>query len=1110
MKQHFISLIFSIASVYALHAQPVNLSNRFQQVQFHPECGGWYFLSEQKNGETLYGLADKNGNVIASEARKYKLHKGCIELYLLDNQKKALHDQWVQDMKQYEIDMTKYKSVNAKYEAEVKAYNAKVEAAKAEATNRYNAERARVERQAKAQAEAEQRKRAAQTQNGGWLGVLAAGLGAVSDGLSVANAVNAVKFEPFFDQVKAERDLVVGPSKPYNPMPSKPKEPESGFYWATYALRQPNNYSWIDFAKIKDGDGFADVKSIDGKWGLVDASIAEVIPCQNNETVFSEWVNDSECMVKTNAGYGILSKKKSWIIPAQYSSLKKLSNKGYIAKKQDKIGVIDRSGKTKIPFVNSEIKNQDGLIYCKKDGFWGVYTQSSEELYPCQFQNIELAKLNDKSYLLNQIKGQWGVINFYSGKTILPNQYAKIEKLSIDSPTKKDLFKVTKNGKIGVIDDNGAVILPAKFDFLKGNEGLFIVKSGNHEGLYNINGIEILPDDKYTKFTFDVILINGTKIPVFYVYNDNKLGVCNTFGKELIAPNNYTELKWNEELKAFVAKNTSGLYGIIALNGEEIIPFCATRELNYSNRHPNVVTYGTYNGAIAFNGLEVANFKKYNSKNSDRIKDRFSKMDKKKKLALSKIANEKKEIINNSLVNCINVMQQEATRRNTFSFYAQNYVERIINDWQQRGEFEKLDDWKLRVSEKTRSQKIYELTAEAQNSYISLHQSQLPEDTPSIIGTYDPDNETYLIKTKYSDSEILVHVPSKDAQEFKANFDKLKRDPTFFVENDRLALSEYHFMMPNGTKYSYNNQASLTHTIANVEYNFNPVEIDGKAANKNYKGGKQTISTKNLSFGTSDIDVGIPKKSEICNNTFAVIIANENYQREEAVDFAFNDGNTFRQYCVNALGIPENNVHFRSDATLNDMRFEINWVKQMADAYDGKAKFIIYYAGHGMPDTRSKDAYLLPVDGYSSDVTSGYRLSDIYDTLGELPSENVIAFVDACFSGSQRDGHSISKGDRGVAITPDIKAPRGNLIVFSATSGNETAHAYNDKKHGMFTYYVLKKLKEHEGPLLFGDLASYVTSEVKITALREKNLTQTPTVTHSPSISSQWKNIQIK
>ena len=55
----------------------------------------------------------------------------------------------------------------------------------------------------------------------------------------------------------------------------------------------------------------------------------------------------------------------------------------------------------------------------------------------------------------------------------------------------------------------------------------------------------------------------------------------------------------------------------------------------------------------------------------------------------------------------------------------------------------------------------------------------------------------------------------------------------------------------------------------------------------------------------SDIDQNIPQASKKNDYVFAVIIANENYQTESKVDFAHNDGNTFKTYCQNVLGIPE-------------------------------------------------------------------------------------------------------------------------------------------------------------------------------------------------------------
>ncbi|MDE7381221.1 MAG: WG repeat-containing protein, partial [Muribaculaceae bacterium] len=539
-------------------------------------------------------------------------HKGYIELYLLDSQKKAAHDQWLLDMKQYEINLANYKRTKAKHEADVAAYKAKVNAARQEATNRYNAERARVEQAAKAQAQAEQRKRAAQAQNSGWLGALAAGLGAVSDGVNIANAVNSVQFEPFFNKVKAERDLLVEPTAPYNPYPEKPKEPSSGYYWASFSLRQPINYSSIDFEKISDGEGFADVKSVDGKWGLVDATMSEIIPCTNNSKVLNEWFNNAQCKVKTNTGYGILSKDGKWVIPSRYSSIKKLSNKGYIVTSDSKSGILSTTGELKMPLEYQEIQEKEGLLYCKKGDVWGINTLNYEELYPCQFQNVKLIKLNGNSYLLTQLKGQWGALNFNNGKTTLPNQYSHIETVSIGN--NKDCFRVKKNNVIGLNREDGSVILPAKFDNIEVKDKLYHVKSGKNVGLFNSTGIEIIPTDKYTAFNTDNIKIGGNEILIFRVSNNGKNGICNIFGTELI-PCNYTELNWIEDLNAFRAKNDSGKYGILSLAGDVVVPFCTDASISYSKYAPDFLTYGDNYGAINFNGEEFVKFKGYNKKN---------------------------------------------------------------------------------------------------------------------------------------------------------------------------------------------------------------------------------------------------------------------------------------------------------------------------------------------------------------------------------------------------------------------------------------------------------------------------------------------------------------
>ena len=165
----------------------------------------------------------------------------------------------------------------------------------------------------------------------------------------------------------------------------------------------------------------------------------------------------------------------------------------------------------------------------------------------------------------------------------------------------------------------------------------------------------------------------------------------------------------------------------------------------------------------------------------------------------------------------------------------------------------------------------------------------------------------------------------------------------------------------------------------------------------------------------SSVDTKIAVNDAKDENTFVVIISNEDYKHEESVPFAKNDGEVFKIYCQKTLGIPESNISFVPNATLNEMSYELDHLAEVLNAYDGTARAIIYYTGHGMPDEDSKDAYLLPVDGYSQKPTSGMSTKELYARLGSMNSKSIMVFLDACFSGARRDGKMLASS-RGVAL----------------------------------------------------------------------------------------------
>ena len=447
-----------------------------------------------------------------------------------------------------------------------------------------------------------------------------------------------------------------------------------------------------------------------------------------------------------------------------------------------------------------------------------------------------------------------------------------------------------------------------------------------------------------------------------------------------------------------------------------------------------------------------------------------------------------------------------------FSRFAKDYVEKRINKWQVKGEFEKTDDYRRRI-ETQRNAKIKEYTDESREKYILDHR---PVDLKAelALGSYNADAEVFLIShPRFGDFVLPISI--NEAPDFKEHWFQFKADATFIIENDGIAIKSICFTPLKGkSKHPYLSMRANANEYAEAEidFNFEPIEIDVE--------NPQLISTtanspkyqKQTKFAPSksDIDINVPTGEKTSNtNTFAVIIANENYRRVSKVDYAHNDGDIMKRYLIETLGVPEQQIHYVKDATLNDMRGEIEWMKEIGGAFNGDASFILYYAGHGIPDESTSNGYLLPVDGYGSLASSGMAMSELNEKIGSIPSKLSLIILDACFSGAMRDGKMLASA-RGVTIKvrPDA-INKGNIVVLTASQNDETASKSDEFGHGLFTYYLLKRIQETKGNVTLGELADYTIDQVKKYSVIHTRKPQTPTILTSPMIRENWSNIMI-
>ena len=273
------------------------------------------------------------------------------------------------------------------------------------------------------------------------------------------------------------------------------------------------------------------------------------------------------------------------------------------------------------------------------------------------------------------------------------------------------------------------------------------------------------------------------------------------------------------------------------------------------------------------------------------------------------------------------------------------------------------------------------------------------------------------------------------------------------------------------------------------------------------------VVIENVSL-TSDVDKDIPVNAKN-GNRVALIIGNEDYQSyqtglssEQNVPFALRDATVFKEYAIKTLGVEEGKCIFIKNGTAGQMKQQLTRAQKIAETIGKDAELIIYYAGHGFPDENTKVPYILPVDISASDLTSAINVSALYKDLGALEIKISMVILDACFSGGAR-GSGLT-ASRTVKINPEVETLGGNLVVLAATTDEQTALPYKQQQHGMFTYYLLKKLKETKGEVTYKDLNTYLSKEVNMQSLIINQKEQQPTMLYSPSVEQQLNQWKIK
>jgi hypothetical protein len=208
--------------------------------------------------------------------------------------------------------------------------------------------------------------------------------------------------------------------------------------------------------------------------------------------------------------------------------------------KGKRYGCRDAEYKTIIQPRYQEIRcrSPKHTFIAKKENKWGLIDLQEKELLPFVYEGIEFVYMAhytaDLNYMLIKLKGRWNFLHRSSGMFLLPFSYDEIETKGMG------IFALRLGEKLGLYDlPKRKMILPVEYDrYSCGVFGNFtrerpvcpIKKDGGLYALFHAKGIFLTPF-KYNGI--DLLNVGRGYIP--YVVGDKK-GLLNLHGREVLPP----------------------------------------------------------------------------------------------------------------------------------------------------------------------------------------------------------------------------------------------------------------------------------------------------------------------------------------------------------------------------------------------------------------------------------------------------------------------------------------------------------------------------------------------------------------------------------------------
>lgn len=199
-----------------------------------------------------------------------------------------------------------------------------------------------------------------------------------------------------------------------------------------------------------------------------------------------------------------------------------------------------------------------------------------------------------------------------------------------------------------------------------------------------------------------------------------------------------------------------------------------------------------------------------------------------------------------------------------------------------------------------------------------------------------------------------------------------------------------------------------------------------------------------------------------------------------AVKYARHDAEVMAEYLRIICDVPGEQIRILLDRQALVRDLEDTFERWLVKKVDRETVVYVFFAGRALVEGGSGAISLVPYDGTLSGATQLYALVRLQEVLYRLPIQRAILMFDVSMDPSP--GTTLADVPSPAWESPVSEARKDVEMWMVGNRGLQEAHAYDEGKHGLFTYHLLRGLQgaadaDRDGTVIAGELCIYARGQ---------------------------------